>query len=224
MGSTSDRWSFGQASEWGRPPLDRGLRTAVTGQLPAFSRSPVPVSRVLWGASYINCPRAHPPASAPVYPRLCRSRLHLLHGPPSPILLSTYTKNDVQEPLRPRRRRRPRRCQRPGRDLERAPDLHLGHLRLHPHLHRDGRRTARLHCVSSIPPSRTASLLMPSDASHSSTDVNCLCTNTALQQASLSCLQSTCSSDELAAALALQSQECAAGTSPSALHLLPTSH
>lgn len=59
------------------------------------------------------------------------------------------------------------------------------------------------------------------DTSVPSTDINCLCTNTAVQQASLSCLQSTCSSDEVAAAVALQSQQCAASTFLLLLPLLP---
>ncbi|KAH9856862.1 hypothetical protein C2E23DRAFT_857090 [Lenzites betulinus] len=41
------------------------------------------------------------------------------------------------------------------------------------------------------------------------TDLTCLCTSTAFQQAAASCLQSTCTADEVQAALTLQQEECA---------------
>ncbi|THU75204.1 hypothetical protein K435DRAFT_707540, partial [Dendrothele bispora CBS 962.96] len=43
------------------------------------------------------------------------------------------------------------------------------------------------------------------------TDLQCVCTNTAFQQASLQCLQSNCP-DQVDAATQLQQQECASGT------------
>ncbi|KAI0666985.1 hypothetical protein C8Q78DRAFT_942322, partial [Trametes maxima] len=46
-------------------------------------------------------------------------------------------------------------------------------------------------------------------------DINCFCTSPAFQAATLSCLQSTCTSAEVQAAEALQQSECAAGTPPS---------
>ncbi|KAI0827559.1 hypothetical protein BC628DRAFT_1317841 [Trametes gibbosa] len=49
------------------------------------------------------------------------------------------------------------------------------------------------------------------------TDVSCLCTSTAFQQAAASCLQSQCSANDVQAALALQAQQCAAGPSATAL-------
>ncbi len=132
MGSTSGRWSFGQASEWGRPPLDPGLRTAVTGRVhrapPAPSFLSGRGSRASFGVPHIKAAPAHPLASAPVYPRLCRSRLHPARSLTRPPLFYFLYQNDVQEPFRCRRCRRPRRCQRPGRDLQRPPNLHLGHL------------------------------------------------------------------------------------------------
>ncbi|PBK67571.1 hypothetical protein ARMSODRAFT_959181 [Armillaria solidipes] len=44
------------------------------------------------------------------------------------------------------------------------------------------------------------------------TDLTCICTNTAFQDAAASCLQSTCTAEEQQAAAALQQSECAAGT------------
>ncbi|KAI0712840.1 hypothetical protein C8T65DRAFT_574463 [Cerioporus squamosus] len=45
------------------------------------------------------------------------------------------------------------------------------------------------------------------------TDLTCLCTNTQFQSDARSCLESSCSADEVSTAEALQSQECGAGDS-----------
>ncbi|KAI8978357.1 hypothetical protein BD414DRAFT_516970 [Trametes punicea] len=48
-------------------------------------------------------------------------------------------------------------------------------------------------------------------------DLSCLCTNTAFQQAALSCLQSSCSAQDVQTAQQLEQAECGAGTSATAI-------